>query len=339
MPTVRDVAREAEVSIATVSHVINGTRYVSPELEKRVRAAMSALDYQPDQIARSLRTQRTNTVGLIISDISNPFFALVARGVETAAAETGFNVIISNTDEDLNKERQYIDVLYERRIDGMLIAPTGGTDKQLKQLVKRNVPLVFVDRKAHGIHADAVLSDNVTGARELTTHLLSYGHRRIGLILGVEGTSANDERRSGFFKAFEEQGLEVDESLMVRGDFRVQGGIRACHELLDLPHPPTAVFSLNNLTAIGVLCAINERNMTYPDDISVVSFDSPWWMDHVLKPRLTYVKQEPYRIGYEAMTRLAHVIQSTSDGHGQSEVLDLRIPTQLQAGESVARIA
>ncbi len=317
--------------------MINGTRHVSEELTTRVRESLAKLDYHPDCVARSLRTQRTHSIGLIVSDISNPFFSVLVRGAEDAAAERGYSVIISNTDEDLEKERLYVNVLRQRRIDGLLIAPTGKVDEDLQFLTTSGIPFVFVDRKIEGVRASAVLSDNIQGAYAATQHLIEYGHRRIGIILGLEGVSTSVERYRGYQSALRDAGLAEEKDLVVRGDFRIAGGIRACHALFDLSDPPTAIFSLNNLTAIGVLCAIRERGLRFPDDISVISFDSPWWMDRVMSPSLTYVKQEPYTIGQEGMQMLARSIESS--GSEEQEPIEeiVRVPTQLEIRESVRR--
>ena len=335
MATIKDVAKDAGVSIATVSHVINGTRRVSDELAQRVRASMAKLDYRPDSVARSLRTQRTHSIGLIISDISNPFFSVLARGAQDTAAEFGYSVIMCNTDEDPNKERLYLDLFRQRRMDGLLIAPVGNTSENLGFLTASRIPFVFVDRRISGVEAPAVLSTNVEGARTATQHLIEYGHTRIGIILGLEGTSTNEERYRGYQEALREAGLAEQQNLTVRGDFRVSGGIQCSNALLDLPEPPTAIFSLNNLTAIGVLCAIRERGLSFPEDVSVISFDSPWWMDRVISPALTCIKQKPYVLGQEGMKRLISRIESDTNVEPAPVPSVVRIPTEFHVGESV----
>ncbi|MBU0595349.1 LacI family DNA-binding transcriptional regulator [Candidatus Bipolaricaulota bacterium] len=296
---------------------------------------MIKLDYHPDRVARSLRTQKTHSIGLIISDISNPFFSVLVRGAEDAAAEQGYSVIIANTDEDLEKERLYVNVLRQRRIDGLLIAPTGQLDEDLEFLTSSRIPFVFVDRRIEGVAASAFLSDNIEGAFGATRHLIEHGHARIGIILGLHGVSSSEERYLGYQRALRESRIAADPQLVVRGDLRIPGGVRACNELLDLPSPPTAIFSLNNLTAIGVLCAIKEHGLRYPDDVSVISFDSPWWMERVLSPSLTYVRQDPYEIGRQAMRRLIEELEShASEGLEKTTNL-VRIPTELVLGESV----
>jgi LacI family transcriptional regulator len=333
MATIKDVAQDAGVSTATVSHVLNGTRPVSKELAERVRKSVAKLDYHPDRVARSLRTQRTHAIGLIVSDISNPFFSVLVRGAEDAASELGYSIMISNTDEDPKKERLHVTALRQRRIDGLLIAPTDGADENVRLLEASGIPFVFVDRRIEGVRATSVLSDNVGGAYAATQHLLEHGHKRIGIILGLVRTSTSRERHQGYRAALEEAGAAEEASLVVRGDYRIAGGLQACNELLDLPNPPTAIFSLNNLMAIGVLSAIRERGMRFPDDVSLISFDSPWWMDHVMSPALTYVGQEPYEIGQRAMHRLARTIDS-EEQEPIEEVI--RIPTRLEIRDSVS---
>jgi len=336
--TIKDVAKDARVSIATVSHVVNGTRHVSDKLTERVQESMAKLDYHPDRVARSLRTQRTHSIGLIVSDISNPFFSVLVRGAEDAAAEREYSLIISNTDEDLEKERLYVNVLRQRRIDGMLIAPTGKIDEDLQFLTTSGIPFIFVDRKIDGVRATAVLSDNIQGAHAATEHLVRLGHQRIGIILGLEGVSNSEERYLGYQKALSDAGLPEPTDLVVRGDLRISGGIRACHELLGRTSPPTAIFSLNNMTAIGVLCAVRERGLQYPDDISLISFDSPWWMDRVLPTSLTYVRQDPYEIGRQAMQRLIAQVESPALEGDQFPVDIVRVPTELVLGASVCNL-
>jgi LacI family transcriptional regulator len=338
MATIKDVAKDAEVSIATVSHVINGTRHVSEELTSRVRKSMAKLDYHPDRVARSLRTQKTHAIGIIVSDISNPFFSVLVRGAEDTAAEQGYSLIIANTDEDIEKERLYINVFRQRRIDGMLIAPTGQADEDLQSLAASGIPFVFVDRRIASPDASSVLSDNINGAMSAVQLLIDAGHRRIGIILGRKGVSTGEERYLGYQQALQDAGIAEDATLVARGDFRIAGGIRACNQLLDLPDPPTAIFSLNNLTAIGVLCAIKERGLRYPNDVSVVSFDSPWWMDRVLSPALTYVKQDPYEIGGVAMRRLITMLEDPQSEREQGVPAEIRIPTQLVLGESIRNL-
>jgi len=300
MATIRDVAEKAGVSVATVSHVINGTRKVAPETEARVRRAMEELGYQPNAIAQSLRKRTTYAIGILVSDITNPFFATIVRGAEDAALEAGYSVIVCNSDEDPQKEDMYIRALWRRRIDGMLIAPTrDGTSPAIQELVQRKLPFVFVDRKAKGIEADAVLSDNIGGAYLATKHLIERGHKRIGIVLGIPGATTTEERLLGYRQALEEAGIPFSEDLVVWGGYRMEGGRKACAKLLSLSDPPTAIFSTNNLMTVGVLQELSHRGIKIPEEVAVVGFDDLEWAE-IVHPPLTVVAQRPYEIGYQA---------------------------------------
>jgi len=326
MATIRDVAKKAGVSVATVSHVINGTRKVAPETEARVRRAMEELGYQPNAIAQSLRKRTTYAIGILVSDITNPFFATLVRGAEDAALEAGYSVIVCNSDEDPQKEDMYIRALWRRRIDGMLIAPTrDGTSSALQELVRRKLPFVFVDRKAKGIEADAVLSDNIGGAYLATKHLIERGHKRIGIVLGIPGATTTEERFAGYRQALNEEGVLCSDELVAWGDYRVEGGRAAAAQLLSLANPPTAIFSTNNQMTLGVLQELFLRRISVPDKVAVVGFDDSEWAEMVV-PSLTVVAQDPYEIGYRAFELLLARLNSRNG----SEPKEVRVPIELR---------
>jgi LacI family transcriptional regulator len=328
MATIRDVAKKAGVSVATVSHVINGTRKVAPETEARVRRAMEELGYQPNAIAQSLRKRTTYAIGILVSDITNPFFATLVRGAEDAALEAGYSVIVCNSDEDPQKEDMYIRALWRRRIDGMLIAPTrDGTSSALQELVRRKLPFVFVDRKAKGIEADAVLSDNIGGAYLATKHLIERGHKRIGIVLGIPGATTTEERLLGYRQALEEAGIPFSEDLVVWGGYRMEGGRKACAKLLSLSDPPTAIFSTNNLMTVGVLQELSYRRIKIPEEVAVVGFDDLEWAE-IVYPPLTVVVQRPYEIGYQAFKIL---LRRLNRSEGMQEV---RVSVELKIRRS-----
>jgi len=330
MATIKDVADKAGVSVATVSHVINDTRYVSSELTERVNEAMDEIGYHPNAVARSLKTNKTQTIGLIASDLSNPFFSTLLRGVEDRALEEDYSVIVCNTDETLDKERLYIDVLTQQKIDGLLIAPTGKDDEDLLNLQERGVSIVFIDREIKGIEADAVLSDNVTGASTAIRHLVQLGHKRIGIILGLESVSTTRERLRGYKNVLKEKGIGYDPNLVKRGFSQVAGGIEATAELLDLSNSPSAIFSANNLMTIGAMKEIQRRDYSCPEEISLVGFDDFEWAS-TFKPKLTTIAQAPYEIGKKATDALLNRIEGCS-----GEAKEIRIPTELKVRESTA---
>jgi len=328
--TIKDVAARAKVSAATVSHVINGTRKVAPETVNRVQQAMEALDYRPNAVAQSLRTRKTHVIGAVVSDITNPFFATLIRGAEDASIEAGYSLIVCNSDESLEKEDRYVRLLRQRRMDGLLISPVGdGSNSVVHKLPRWKIPFVFVDRRVEGIDADAVLSDNVDGAYQATRHLISRGHRRIGLILGIRGATTTEERLTGYRRALDESGIMFREELLIYGGYRTTGGRQGIQKLLALSNPPSAIFSTNNLMTIGVLQELFHRHVKIPGQMAVLSFDDPT-LGEFLQPPLTVVTQDPYSVGKSALEKLLARLDVDIDAPFD----DVRVPVMLRIRES-----
>jgi len=328
--TIKDVAARAKVSSATVSHVINGTRKVAPATIQRVQQAMKELDYHPNAVAQSLRTQKTNVIGAVVSDITNPFFATLIRGAEDAAIEAGYSLIVCNSDESLEKEDRYVRLLKRRQIDGLIISPVGdGSHSVVHELPKWKVPFVFVDRRVEDIEADAVLSDNVDGAYKATRHLIERGHRRIGLILGIKGATTTEERLAGYRKALDEAGIPFTEELVTYGGYRIEGGQRAAERFLSLSETPTAIFSTNNLMTIGVLQELFRSQVAIPEQMAVVSFDD-LNLGELFQPPLTSITQDPYGIGRTAMG----VLLERFDGDKEGTFKEVRVPVTLRVRRS-----
>jgi len=235
--TIRDVARLAGVSIATASAVINHKGTVSPARTQRVQSAMEALDYHPDQVARSLKVRQTQTVGIVIPDATNPFFTEVIRGVEGEARAHGYSLIFCDSNEDPAQERINLNTLFSRRVDGVLLAPTDAYAAQ-DRLTHRRFPHVFFDRLPPGLTGSAVVTDNVGAAYEATCHLIGLGHQRLAIVSGPPALSNGLDRLEGFRKALQEAGLPLREEYHLRGDFRLESGYKCGLELLRLPPPP-----------------------------------------------------------------------------------------------------
>jgi LacI family transcriptional regulator len=305
--TARDVARLAHVSTSTVSHVINGTRPVSPQLRDRVLAAMQDLGYEPNAVARSLKIKRSHTLGLIISDIANPFFTAVVRGVEDVAQAKGYMLIVGNSDEDPTKEEAYLRLLAARRVDGLILAPAGEPHPYLDRLVRDAFPLVFLDREVPQLPVPAVLLDSIVAAEEAVRHLIGLGHRRIGMIAGRSRISSTSDRIAGYRHALAAAGIPYDQDLVVSGGSRAEGGAAAAEALLELRPRPTALFTANNLMTIGAIGAVQARGLRIPEDIAVVGFDDFSWAD-VFRPRLTTVAQPTYELGRVAAELLVRRI-------------------------------
>lgn len=290
MVTIKDVAEKAGVSITTVSHVINETRYVSDALTERVAFAMRELNYRPNIVARSLRSGRTKTIGLVIPDISNPFFAEFSRKIEDKGFEYGYNVILCNTDEDRKKEEIYVDVLISKQVDGLIFLSAGDTRGIRPNPYMADIPMVITDREAGGIASDVVLIDNELGGYQATQYLLSLGHRRIGCIAGPFHIRAGFQRVQGYRKALEEAGVDFDEALVSSNNFRFDGGERGMQTLMALSDPPTAVFASNDMMALGAMRAIIGSGMRVPEDYSIVGFDNTP-LGSLVSPELTTVSQ------------------------------------------------
>ena len=303
MVTIKDVAREAGVSIGTASQALGGSAVVREATRRRVLAVATRLRYQPSALARGLVTRRTHTVGLLISDIANPFFIRAVRAVEDVAQENGYNVILCNTDEDPAKETQYLRILMEKRVDGIILATTAGSLQAVRDVRWRRVPLVLFDRELPRVATDTVKVDGVLGGRLATEYLLSLGHRRIAIIHGPVVRSTGAERLQGYLAALKAAGIRPIPALIREGNFKQDSGYDLARALLGASPPPTALFCTNNLMTVGALQALQERKVRIPDDLSLVGYDDmEWWT--LTHPPLTTVGQPVYDLGREAMRLL-----------------------------------
>jgi LacI family transcriptional regulator len=298
MVTIRDVARAARVSVGTVSNVLSGSASVRPELRRRVDEAMRELDYHPNQIARSLKTRQTKTLGMVISDITNPFFPQVVRGAEDAALLHGYLLITLNTDDQVERERRALGMLRARKVDGLLLTVSASNAEMshVAHFLEAGLPIVCLDREVPGLDLDIVCTDNARGARMCMQHLLSRGHRRIGYLSGSPGLYTAAMRLSGYEQALRDAGLEPDPTLILHGDFRLESGYRLAKELLLQPEPPTALFASNAMMGFGALKAVHELGLRCPEDIALAMFDDVPFGD-VIQPRLTVVAQPAYEMG------------------------------------------
>ena len=304
MASIRDVAELAGVSVSTVSHVINETRFVREDTQAKVLAAMKDLGYQHNRLASSLRRKdkRTNTMGLLIPDSTNPFFAEVLRGVEDACYDAGFSVFLCNSDNDPEKEYNYIEVLIGKQIDGIVLVSAGTYGESLSLLKEKALPFVLVDRKVSGSENDSVLADNKVGGYQATKYLIELGHKRIGCIGGPSLLNPSAARVDGYKQALAEYDL-LDENLIFRGDFRAQSGTDASRAMFELENPPTAIFACNDMMALGALHAADEANLNVPNDISIVGYDDiP--LASFTRPQLTTIAQPGQEMGLEAAKML-----------------------------------
>ncbi|MFG3661971.1 LacI family DNA-binding transcriptional regulator [Streptomyces sp. NPDC047706] len=305
MATMADVARSAGVSVATVSHVLNDTRPVLPRTRQAVLDAVDELGYTPNTLARSLVTSRTRSIGLAVSAISNPYFTEILQGVEATALERGYGLLIADPHDDPRHERKVVQLLHERRVDGLIVAPSPQPRELLSYLHRHQVPAVLLDRlvddPADGTpHFDQICAQGAEPVASLVSHLAELGHRRIGLVAGLRGLSTTAERITGYRHGLAAAGLPHDERLVVHGDSESAGGERATAALLSLASPPTALVTANNAMTIGALRALRTRGLSVPGDIALCCFDDFAWAD-LFSPRLTAIAQPSKELGAEAV--------------------------------------
>ncbi|MFR0351889.1 LacI family DNA-binding transcriptional regulator [Streptomyces sediminimaris] len=319
MATMTDVARSAGVSVATVSHVLNDTRPVLPHTRQAVLDAVDRLGYTPNTLARSLVTSRTRSIGLAVSAISNPYFTEILQGVEAAAVEQGYSLLIADPHDDPEHERKVVQLLHERRVDGMIVAPSANPRELLAYLGRHEVPAVFLDRlvptPADGAQADGsprhdqVCAESAEPTARLVSHLAGLGHRRIALVAGLPGLSTTRERVAGYRRGLAGAGLPYDERLVVHGDSESAGAERATAELLSLAARPTALVTANNTMTLGSLRTLRERGLSVPGDLALCCFDDFPWGD-LFSPRLTAVSQPSKEIGARAVRVLLERLAS-----------------------------
>lgn len=303
--TLKELGRLAGVHPSTVARVLNGDPHqrVSATVREQILSLAQEHGYQPNWLARSLRTKRSAVVGTLIPDIANPFFALMFRGIEDALAERDFSVILANTDDDPAREERGIALLRGRQVDGLILATARRHDPVVQQLVAEQVPLVQVNRHTEPLTPNAVVPADYAGAVMAVTHLVELGHRHIAHIAGSDNISTGHARRRGYRDGLEQQGIPFDPALLVEGSYREQGGYDAMCELLQLDDPPTAVFAVNDLAAAGALRAVRAAGLGVPDDVSIVGFNDLATITPTA-PSLTTLHLPLHAMGMAAAERL-----------------------------------
>lgn len=312
--TVRHIAERADVSVGTVSHVINGTARVGPELRQRVLDAIRELGYQPSALAQGLRRNRTSLLGMIIPDVTNPFFPEVVRGAEDVAFKNQYRVVLCNADNDPSKEAAYLMDLRSFRVAGMLIIPAVDSDaaRKLVEDAPGAPPVVFLDRSPEAWAGDLVLVANELGAYNATKHLIEAGHRQLAVITGPAHVSNASERLNGFLRSCGEAGLPVAPEFIHYGAFDTRSGFEAATRLFQLASRPTGIFACNDLIALGVLHAGHEQGLRCPDDFSLIGFDSLDFCEYT-SPPLTSVYQPGYQLGAVAAGLLVDRINGLAE--------------------------
>lgn len=302
--TIKDVALKAGVSSATASRVAGNYGYTSKPIQKKVMAAIKELGYRPNAVARSMVTKSTHTVGLVVTDITNPFFAHLMRSVEDITWEAGYTLFLANTDENVQREEAIIQNIMERQVDGLILVPaTSQPTTYLEHFVQQGIPLVLLDRSIQGLAADTVMVDNEQGAHQAVSHLIRLGHHRIGMVIDNLDISTNAERLAGYRRAFHEADLPVEEDLIQSCQFTEQSAFHLTTEMLNQKPRPTALFAANNFMTMGILHAARQANLRIPEELALVGFDDLEWTAY--NPmELTTVAQPVAELGNVAARQL-----------------------------------
>ncbi|WP_130799634.1 LacI family DNA-binding transcriptional regulator [Streptomyces otsuchiensis] len=329
MAGIKDVAAAAGVSVATVSRALNGHPSVSPTARTRVLDAVRELGYRPNAVARSLRTDQTRTLGLVISDVMNPYFTELARFVEEEARTLGYSVIIGNADERPELQDHHVRTLLDRRIDGLLVSPADGRSPLAPDAASGATPVVLVDRWVPGLDVPVVRADGTGAIRDLVAHLHGLGYRRVAVIAGPAATTTGRERVEAFRAALRDHGLPLPDEYLGQGDFQADSGRRATERFLDLPEPPEVVFATDNLMALGALDAVRARGLRVPDDIGVAAFDDIPWFVHT-DPPVTAIAQPVAELARAAVRALVDLIEGRPP---QSVTLPARLVVRRSCGE------
>ena len=331
--TIHEVAKHAGVSIATVSRVVNKTSFVEPATAARVRKAVQDTGYVPDNIARGMRSRKSYAIGYVVSDITNSHFTVASKALESTLGQDGYSLIVCSTDGDKRKEEMQLRLLMSKKIDGLIINVSGKNDNLVAD-ISRQIPVVLLSRRidVKGFAGDFVGNDGFQGAYELGRHVLSLGHRRIGLIKGPDDVSTGPERFSGFCSALTELGVDLPREMVQPGDYLLESGIAGAERLLTAARPPTIVVALNNAMAMGALTFIKRRGMHIPKDVSFAAYGDINNRE-LLYVNPTNVGQNPQQVGKVAGEL---IIRRIADGNATP--MTALVPSQLLEGESIKRL-
>ncbi|SFL74338.1 LacI family DNA-binding transcriptional regulator [Halanaerobium salsuginis] len=307
--TIKDIAKQAGVSVTTVSRVINNKPDVGDKTRAKILRIIEDLNYNPNSVARGLVMQKTNTIGLIIPDISNPFFPQVARAIEDKAQKLDYSVIFFNTDNNPDREKKAVELFKSKQVDGLIVSLSLGNEAILRELKSADYPVVQIDRAVLTDNYPLVSIDNQNSAYQLVQYILNKGHRRVAHISGDLNTTTARARLAGYQQALLDYGIKLDDNLLIKGDYSQYTGYQAMRQLLELDNPPTAVFAANDLSAAGVYKAIYAAGLRIPQDIAVAGHDDIE-IASLLQPELTTMRQPKYNLGEEAVTILLRMINS-----------------------------
>ncbi len=337
--TIEDVAKQAGVSISTVSRVMNNTDYIADGTRKKVQDAINSLDYRPNALAKGLKQMKTDSIGLILSDLQNPFWLMVLEGIEDACQEAGYSLLILNSREDAQKESKNIKEFQMRQLDGMIINPASGGNPLFSVLAEQAFPLVFLNRRVEGINVDTIVADNLQGMMLAVSHLVALQKKRIAIFLyPVDGISPRQERLEGYKQALRTHRIEVDSELIQVVDNK-QACLDALKRLYASNNKPNAILTTDNRLTLEILEVLDQLGLTVPQDIALLGYDETEWSKH-LNPPLTTVKQPAYEMGKKAGEQLFRVIKAKRQGEQRvatTTMLEPALVIRRSCGEILAK--
>lgn len=329
---IRVIAKKADVSIATVSRVLRNYPGVREKTRKKVLKVASGLNYEINAIARNLKQEKTNTIGIIVGNVLSQFYSTIAKAVEDVAQKNGYNLILCNSDYSPEKELRYLKILKSNRVDGLILIPTGKNAAYIKNLIESGMNIVLLDRLVKGVECDSVMSDNEKGAYDAVAHLIGQGFKKIAIIDGFLYSTTGLERFNGYIRAIKEVGIQKDANLIKIGNFKKRSGIELTKELLKGPVKPDAIFVTNLDMTLGALIALKEMNIKIPDQIALVGFDDSDWAN-ISSPPITTVSQPIYSLGVNATEMLIKKINGENIGL-ENKALKLTLNTELIVRQS-----
>ncbi len=334
MPTLKQIAKDLNISVSTVSRILNGKGKESRISDVTVASVLKyaeEIGYSPNLIAKGLQASQTFTIGLMVPNIANPFFALMAKNIEKWASKAQYSIILVDSDEDVEKEKIQVKNMMSRKVDGIIVAPVGDSYQHFSKIVKQKIPLIFADRYFTDSTIPFITSDNYQGSYDATQELITNGHTRICLISGSSANELVQERTQGYVDALKNANIEVSEELMLGNSFSVQNGLESAKCVLQLENPPTAIFAMNNLIGFGVLQAVKEFGLKIPEAVSLIIFDNHPYLS-LLNPSISTVKQNSEKIGEMAVKAVLKEINKDFD------ITSMKIPTELILRESVRKL-
>jgi DNA-binding LacI/PurR family transcriptional regulator len=330
---IKDVAKEADVSVATVSRVIRGVPGIREKTRTKVLKAIKKLNYEVNYIGRNLRKRNTNIIGVIVGNVLSPFYSIIAKAIEDVAMESGYSIMLCNGDDNPKKELEYLKVLKSNGVDGIILAPTGMNKKYLNQLIESGTNIVLIDRLISGIKCDAVLVDNIKGAYNAVNFFLDLGYKRIGIIVSHMDKTIGKERLKGYLKALEDKGIKKDDNIIKKmKSFDREEIKKLTRELLINPKIPEVIFSTTLNTTLFVLKVMQEKGLYIQRDIGLVGFDDSEWFDFLCSP-ITTIKQPVYEIGSIATEMLIKKIKTNSRDRHKEKTTILKLSTELVSRE------